>query len=112
MTAGQIVSMVLSIIFFVFLLTALIYAIINLVSYRKNQKLKYIMIKSLAQSFVIMLILQFLHFAVQFVAYDIYMRWWTGFILGFDASLVAWSLIILGVVLFINKKKSGYKNKE
>ena len=90
-------------------IAAFVYAIINLVKYRRN---KTVIVKSMAQSFIVMFILNALHLAGRWIGGEGYAEWWANFTAGIFIDPSALSLIVLGIVLFINKKRHRIKTKQ
>lgn len=74
---------------------------------KKDERSKWIVTKSMAECFVIVMILQTILFAVKLINYDFYKVWWSNFKEGIYIEPVMLSVIILGIVLFINTKKHG-----
>ena len=72
---------------------------------RKDERMKMIVTKSMAQAFVIIFVLQVIQIVLKLVLLDNYEIWWTNFKGGLYIEPAMLSLIILGITLFFNKRK-------
>lgn len=82
---------------------AIFYAFIK----KKDERSKLIVVKSMAGSFVVTVILQSILLCIKMINYDFYEIWWSSFKKGVYIEPVLLSFIILGIILIINTKKYG-----
>ena len=71
----------------------------------KDERMQMIVTKSMAQSFMVFFIFYVAQFIFQMISFEGYQRWWDNFTNGFYMHPMVLSLFVLGIVLFINKRK-------
>lgn len=74
---------------------------------RKDERSKWIVIKSMADSFIIITILQTVLLVLKWVYNESYQQWWSNFKEGLYIEPVLLNFMILGIILIINTKKHG-----
>ncbi|WP_313165315.1 hypothetical protein [Sedimentibacter sp.] len=74
---------------------------------KKDERSKWIVKKSMADSFIAITILQTLSLIIKWLFYDSYQVWWNNFKEGIYIEPVLLSYIILGIILIINTRKYG-----
>lgn len=82
---------------------AIYYAFIK----KKDERSKWIVVKSMAESFIVIIILQLILAVIKWLNYDFYQLWWKNFKEGIYIEPVLFSFIVLGIILIINTKKHG-----
>jgi len=74
---------------------------------KKDERSKWIVTKSMAEAFVIVVVLQFALCLVKWLAYDLYQKWWHGVMETVYIEPVMLSFMILGLILLVNTKRHG-----
>ena len=74
---------------------------------RKDERMKMIVTKSMAQAFAVLFVLQVIQLVLKWFLRDAYEVWWGNFTNGIYIEPAVLSLIILGLTLFVNKMKFG-----
>lgn len=92
-----------SIFMFILSLRAIFLAFVK----KKDERSKWIVTKSMAESFISITILQTIFLVIKWLNYDSYQQWWSNFKEGIYIESVLLSFIILGIILIVNTKKHG-----
>lgn len=74
---------------------------------KKDERSKWIVKKSMADSFIAITVLQTLSLIIKWLFYDNYQVWWNNFKEGIYIEPVFLSFIILGIILITNTRKYG-----
>ena len=98
---------ILVLLFGIFLFAICIRAIYYAFIKKKDERSKWIVIKSMANSFIVITILQMILAVIKWLNYDFYKLWWSNFKEAIYIEPVALSFMILGIILIINTKKHG-----
>ena len=88
-------------------------AIYTFFRYRKDERMKMIVVKSMSQSFVVLLSIQVIHFLLRMHIRDSSHALWryNYFAPRIEVEPFALYLVILGVSMFINKRRFSVKKK-
>ncbi len=101
---------------FISILVFLVSIIMLIISFRaifftfakkKDERSKWIVKKSMADSFIAITIIQTLSLTIKWLLNDAYQVWWNNFKEGIYIEPVFLSFIILGIILIINTRKYG-----
>lgn len=92
-----------SVFMFIVSLRAIFFAFLK----KKDERSKWIVKKSMADSFIAITVLQTLSLIIKWLFYDTYQVWWNNFKEGIYIEPVLLSYIILGIILIINTRKYG-----
>lgn len=99
----MILVLLVSVFMFILSLRAIFIAFVK----KKDERSKWIVTKSMADSFIVIIILQAVLMIIKWINYDSYQVWWNNFKEGIYVEPVLLSFIILGIILIINTKKHG-----
>ena len=72
---------------------------------RKDERMKLVVKKSMAQAFCILIGLQTIQVLLKLIMRETYQIWWHNFTVGIYIEPVMLSLMILGVTLLINERR-------
>ena len=104
--ANMIITIIVGSVTVVFAIYGL-YNIVKLVLVKKDERMKMILTKSMAQAFVILFVLYVIQVALKFILGANYEIWWANFTNGIYIEPAMLCIIILGITLFINKRRFG-----
>lgn len=82
---------------------AIFYAFVK----KKDERSKWIVTKSMADSFICVVILQSILTIIKLIDYGFYQKWWSSLTQHIYVEPSFLSFIILGIILLINTKKHG-----
>ncbi len=74
---------------------------------KKDERSKWIVTKSMAESFIVITIMHAVLLVVKFANYSFYQQWWPKFKEAIYIDPVLINVIILGIILIVNSKKHG-----
>ena len=93
------------VVFAVALLVFLVRTVVVAFFTRKDERMQLVVTKSMAHAFCVLFVLQFLHLLLRFVIPEVYGIWWNNFTAGLYVDPAFLSIIVLGIALFINKRR-------
>lgn len=101
------ITLIATLLVMLFLFAVAIRAIYMAFFKKKDERSKWIVIQSMAHSFIILVALQFIQFILKWTLNDRYDLLWKNFTDAYYFEPWFLSFIILGIVLLINTKRSG-----
>lgn len=105
MTPIQIIITIIVMVLAIFLVIIAGYSVYFAFIKKKDERSKMIVLKSMSQSFIIILIFQTIQCVLKLIiSYDVYEKWQANFKAGIYLEPVMLSLIIYGITFLINKK--------